>query len=98
MKPKTLDLKLRVTYKDSLNTEIVENKVVRMPLYDKGEAIKLGLITNPRNLASMFITFGIQIIVLVFAVFMLVDCWKNGLPKYKKVLWTILIITGALSF
>jgi len=94
IKPKDVSLRVRLTYKDGLNREIIKDKAVMLPLFSKSDALSFGLVTSSGNLSLTLLTFGIQIISLVFIIFMLIDCWKNNLPKYKKVLWTVLILTG----
>ncbi|MAG15499.1 hypothetical protein CMO88_00390 [Candidatus Woesearchaeota archaeon] len=94
IKPRDINLKVRLTYKDSLNKEIVKNSVVKLPLYSTSDAKKFGLLDGSKSLAYVLITIAVYIILVVFIAFMLIDCWKNSLPKYKKVLWTLMIITG----
>lgn len=89
-----VNLEVRLTYKDSLNKEIVSDEIVQLPLYSSSQAKKLGLVDDDRNFVFLYFTIGLQIIALVFGVFMLVDCWRNTLAKYKKILWTIIILTG----
>jgi hypothetical protein len=91
----SVPLAVRLSFKDNFNQETVTVERVLLPLYSKGEAGKLGLLAGNTNILAVFFGAGIQVILLVFIIFMLVDCLKNNaLPRYKKVLWTVLILTG----
>ncbi len=94
VKPGAIILKVRLSYKDNLNREISKTKDVKLPVYSRSDAKKFGLLKSSGSFAMSYLNFGIQLIVGVFLVLMLVDCWKNHLPKYKKVLWTAMILTG----
>ena len=89
-----VDLKIRLTYKDSLNQEIVTNENVKLPIYSSGDARRLGLTGGGSNFAFLFLQAGVMIILLAFVIFMLIDCSKNDLPQYKRTIWMAVIITG----
>ncbi len=89
-----ISLNVRLSYRDNLNKEIVRNGVVKLQLYSKSDAKKFGLVKSSSNFAFAYLGVGMQIIFVVFLISMLIDCWKNHLPKYRKVLWTVIILTG----
>ncbi len=94
LKPGSISLNVRLSYMDNLNREIVRNEAVRLPIYSGSDAKKLGLVTGSSNFAAAYLSIGVQVMVLVFLILMLVDCWKNHLPRYKKALWAVVILTG----
>lgn len=94
VKPGSVSLNVRLSYKDNLNRDIAKNEAVKLPIYSKSDAKKFGLVKGSANFAAAYFGAGIQIIIAVFLISMLVDCWKNRLPKYKKVLWTVMVLTG----
>jgi len=100
IRPRVINLNVRLTYKDSLNREIISDELIKHPVYSNSDAARLGLISKPSNFLLLYLRTGISFIALVFGLFMLIDCWKNNLPKYKKVLWTAIILTsiGALLY
>jgi len=92
--PRDVNLNVRLTYKDSLNQEIIRNGQVALPLYSISDAKRFGLVAGGPGLMTTVLTFGVQILFLIFIIFMLIDCWKNNFPTYKKILWTVVILTG----
>ncbi len=94
LKPGSISLNVRLSYMDNLNREIVRNEVVKLPIYSSSDAKKFGLVKSSSNFAVTYFSMGIQVIVIVFLILMLVDCWKNHIPKYKKMLWIVMILTG----
>ncbi len=95
VKSGSINLNVQISYKDNLNREIVKTQDVKLPIYSKSDAVRFGLVAaNSSNMVVAYFMIGLQLIVFAFLIFMLVDCWKNHLPKYKKVLWMLLIITG----
>ncbi len=94
VRPGSVSLNARLSYSDNLNREIVRNEVVKLQLYSKSDAKRFGLIKKSSNFALTYLSVGIQIITVVFLISMLIDCWKNSLPKYRKALWTVVILTG----
>src|SRR3989338_3873813 len=93
-RPKDVNLRVRFAYKDALNMETVKEEVVGLRLYSKSDAKRFGLVSSQQNMLFVFVKLGIQIVVAAFVIFMLIDCWKNKLPKYKKVLWMAVVVTG----
>ena len=102
VEPGDLGLKLKLKYKDSLNREIVEEKHVSLPLYSSDQASKLGLSSSGLSSSSngkggflaTYFTFGVVVILGSFALFMLVNCIKSPMARYKKILWIAIILTG----
>ncbi len=94
VKPGIISLNARLSYMDNLNREIARNGVVKLKIYSKSDAKKFGLVKSSSNFAFAYFGVGMQIIVVVFLISMVIDCWKNHLPKYRKMLWTIVILTG----
>ena len=92
--PAAANLKVKLTYKDSRNKEITTEETVKLPIYSSRDAEKFGLVKTNRNILSAYLMTGMLIISIVFVLFMLVDCLKNPLVNYKKLLWTIVILTG----
>lgn len=93
-------LNFRLTYKDDFNQEIIDDVQLPLKIYSSSEARSLGLIQSNVNPVGIFFSFGLQIIILVFVIFMLVDLSKNPMPRYKKALWIVLILTilGAVLY
>ncbi len=91
---KNIPLKASIAYRDNLNSLISSDESLTLRIYPAAEARKLGLVTTQQNFLFMYMGLGVQLIILVFLLFMLIDCWKNTMPTYKKVLWTVLILTG----
>ena len=89
-----VDLRVRLTYKDSLNREIVVNEAVKLPIYSSSDAKRFGLTGGNGNFAFFFLQAGFVVILLAFVLFMLIDSSKNDLPQYKKVIWMVVILTG----
>ncbi|MBI2663887.1 hypothetical protein HYX10_00915 [Candidatus Woesearchaeota archaeon] len=94
VRPGNIDLRVKLTHKDSLNREIVNTEVVQLPIYSGRDAARFGLAAKQRNYLVVFAMLGVQVIAAVFVLFMLIDCQKNSMPKYKKTLWTVVILTG----
>ena len=92
--PKPVDLKVRLTYKDSANREIVSEETVELPLYSSSDARRFGLTSERDNFLFFFLQAGFAVILLSFVLFMLIDCSKNDLPQYKKAIWMAVILTG----
>jgi len=61
-KSKTIPINILVNYKDNYNNEVSENKIVNLPMYSTGAAIKYGL-TKPKG--SLF-NIIIYIIIILF--------------------------------
>jgi hypothetical protein len=93
------NLALKLTYKDDYNQEYVQQTTLPLKIYTRKEAEQYGLVA-PVNFVAMIIPGILQILLLVFAVFMLIDCIKKPMPTYKKLLWAIVIMTliGAIIY
>ncbi len=94
VKPGDVSLNVRLSYMDNLNREIARTDVVKLRLYSKADANRFGLVKSSSNFAFAYFGVGIQVIVVVFLISMIIDCWKNHLPRYKKVMWAVIILTG----
>ena len=94
--PGDVDLEVRLTYKDSFNKEMTAEETVVLPLYSGAEAAELGLNSGAggRGLAGSYATAVLIVIFAIFTIFMLVDCWKNPIARYRKSLWIVIILTG----
>lgn len=95
----SVNLAAKITYNDDYNKEYSEDVILPLKVYTRAEAEKYGLVV-PINYVGMLIPALFQILFLVFAVFMLIDCIKKPIPRYKKVLWCIVIMTfiGAIIY
>jgi hypothetical protein len=95
----TTPLALKLTYKDDYNMPYSETVQLPLRVYTNAEAKAYGLVPSA-NMTTMLISITIQVLLLVFAVFMLIDLIKKPTPVYKKILWTIIILTlfGAIIY
>ena len=94
---------LSFDYKDTFNKDFnqeINNLEIRT--YNKKEALQLGLEKKSalQGPVGLFINLVVGLLVLAFMAFMIIDCVKNKLPWYKKVIWIILILTviGAVLY
>lgn len=94
---KSVNLAATLTYKDDYNKEYTEKASLPLKVYSIAEAQQYGLMA-PVNYVAMIIPMAIQILLLVFAVYMLIDCIKKPVATYKKVLWGIVILTLVGAF
>jgi hypothetical protein len=90
-------LKVKLTYKDDYNYAYEELQEVSFNIYSKSEAKRYELVPT-KNIMITLIWFVVEVILIVFAVFMLIDCVKRQMPRYKKILWTILVLTVIGAF
>jgi len=61
-------------------------------LLNQMESYKYGL-EQPQGVGAVF-NIMLLVIILAFMAFMLLDLKNNKLPKTKKIIWLILILTG----
>ncbi|MBI5388818.1 PLDc N-terminal domain-containing protein [Candidatus Woesearchaeota archaeon] len=94
-------LRFVLRYKDSFNNEMEQTETVALRLYSGQEAAMFGLSTGS-NFTTWLPAITILSILIVFWLYMLIDCIKNPLPKYKKALWVLLFflsnIVGAVLY
>jgi len=93
----TVPLSVKLTYKDDYNEAYEDLKQASFKIHSKSEAQKYGLIPSA-NPTMRIVQFAIQVILLVFAVFMLIDVIKRPMSSYKKILWAIIVLTIAGAF
>ena len=100
IEPGELGLNLRIKYKDSLNREITDQKTLAIPLYSQNQASKMGLASSGKSsngsssFLMIYLSLGAAIILGSFGLFMLIDCIKSTMARYKKILWVAIILTG----
>ena len=88
-----VSLNALLSYSDSFNRQIVKEEVIALPVYSRSDASRFGLLPDQQSFAVAFFGIAVQVLVAMFIIAMLIDCWKNNIPKYRKVLWTIVILT-----
>ncbi len=86
-------LDLDLTYKDAFNKEFTKSIQLDLPLYSSRQAKKLGLIQGGSFVGSIF-SLAFIVILTVAWLFMVFDVLKMTGPRYKTILWRILVIGG----
>ncbi len=86
-------LLLKISYKDSFNSELADNVVVEMPLYTSREASAYGIGASS-GIASKLITIVIFVVLTVPWLFMVAECVKTPMVRYKKILWMAMVVGG----
>ncbi len=64
--PGTISLPVEITYRDFMNNEITENKIVSIKAYSREEAISLGLINKNNNLLIIISVTGALALFLIY--------------------------------
>jgi len=87
----TLNVELK--YKDNFNKDYMINKEIPFEIFSKDELIKYGFET-PENKSNLIVGAVIGVIVMIYWLFMFIDLLKRKMPKYKKMLWVIIMVIG----
>ena len=87
-----LPVKINVKYKDDYGKIFEQVHSVDIALLNQMESYKYGL-EQPQGVGAVF-NIMLLVIILAFMAFMLLDLKNNKLPKTKKIIWLILILTG----
>jgi len=87
-----LPVKINVKYKDDYGKIFEQVHSVDIELLNQMESYKYGL-EQPQGVGAVF-NIMLLVIILAFMAFMLLDLKNNKLPKTKKIIWLILILTG----
>ncbi len=90
---KAAKLDLELTYKDAFNKELAKTVQLELPLYSGRQAKKLGLVQGGSLFGSIF-SLAIFVILTVGWLFMVFDVIKISGPRYKRILWIVLVIGG----
>ncbi len=91
---KEIELKLIAKFKDNYNYEYVKQISLPLKLYSEKEVIKYNL-KKAESKASQIIFGMIEVLLVAFWAFMLVDCYNSKLSRNKKIAWSVIIV---LSF
>jgi hypothetical protein len=96
----SVPFKLQLSYKDTINAEYNDNIVLHYKVYSKSKAASYGLAVVP-GIGSYMMYLMVFVLVIVFTIFMVLDWMHNPMPRYKHILWLIVILTfgiGALVY
>jgi hypothetical protein len=86
-------LKLQITYKDSFNAEFTEFIEIEMPLYSSSEAKKFG-VSKSGSLVGLLFNLMVFVVLTAFWLFMVMECVRTPMMRYKKIIWVVLVIGG----
>ncbi|HIH38989.1 hypothetical protein J4460_05785 [Candidatus Woesearchaeota archaeon] len=97
---KTVDLSLKLSYKDAFNEEYTTTETVPLRIYSTIEMHALGLAEN--NYFSSYVSFVVLIFLTIFWVYILYEASHIKMIRYKKYVWILFIIltyaVGAFIF
>ena len=85
---------LEIEYKDSYNKDYTITKEIPLSLYSQDDLVKYGYEKKQNNQVTMIIGLIIFALVVIFWLFQFIDYYKTKMPKYKKLLWFIIFLTG----
>ncbi len=91
---------LVLTYKDNFNSLYEDEHQLLFKIYSKRKAGKLGL-AEVTGIGGYIFYLMIFVLIVVFTIFMVLDWMHNKMPRYKRILWLIVILTpgiGALAY
>ncbi len=94
---KNIELPIEIEYSDELNNNYKEtNNQIKVHLYSATEKVKLGLTAPSKfgGIGGTIIKVITLVLVVVFMLFMLIECFRSKRPGYQKILWGIVILTG----
>ncbi len=96
----SVPFRLLLRYKDNFNSNYNDDHELLFKIYTKSKAGQYGLAEVP-GFMSYLITLMIIVLIIVFTVFMVLDWMHNPMPRYKRILWLIVILTpgiGSLAY
>jgi len=89
----SIPLQISLSYRDNFNKGFEEFTTLDLSLFSKEEVSRYQLKEVPSKVGSI-VGALVLILILVFIAFMILDWQHNRMPRYKKILWLITIITG----
>lgn len=100
VKEDAVPFNLVMTYKDNFNNQYEDDHQLLFKIYSKRKAGKYGL-AEVTGIGGYIFYLMIFTLIVVFTIFMILDWMHNKMPRYKRILWLIIILTpgiGALAY
>jgi len=100
VKENAVPFNLVLRYKDNFNNIYEDEHELLFQIYSRRRAGKLGL-AKVTGIGGIIFYLMILTLIIVFTIFMVLDWMHNKMPRYKRILWLIVILTpgiGALVY
>ena len=87
--PNSLTVPIIISFTDEYDNEIVREEQINVPI----ALIGTNKATTQSNVVTSFISIAVTILIVIFAIFMLTDNLRSKKALFKKLLWSVIILT-----